>query len=74
MVSDDVPEAAEDFPSKDEEGGLISFLTAPTAAKLPLPAGELAALLVPGAVVGLRETKEHQQLAFSLVFSINLLQ
>lgn len=58
MVRDDVLEA-EDFPSKDEEGGLVSFLTGAAAAELPLPVGELAALLAPGAVVGLRETKKN---------------
>lgn len=59
LVTDDVLEAAEDFPSKDEEGGLVPFLTAPAAAKLPLPVVELAALLAPGAVVGLQETKTN---------------
>ena len=76
LVTDDVLEAAEDFPSNDEEGGLVSFLTAPAAVKLPLPAGELAALLAPGAVVGLRETKKKRTPTISifLVFSIDLLQ
>ena len=52
LLRDEVLEAG-DLPS--EEGGLISlFLTA----VLLFPAAELATLLTPGAVVGLREANE----------------